>query len=80
MESVAVVDNIPMLFGDFNFHVDDCRNKDATTFLNTLEEAGFQQHVMTSTHQAGHTPDLLITRRVDEVVPEMIPSGTSIRS
>lgn len=80
MESDAVVDNIPMLVGDFNIHVDDCRNKDATTFLNTLEEAGFQQHVMTSTHQAGHTPDLLITRRVDEVVPEMIPSGTSIRS
>ena len=68
LELVTVNDNAQLLVGDFNIHVDDIRNKDAMNFVEMLESAGLQQHVTVATHQAGHILDLIISRKIDNLV------------
>ena len=46
---------------DFNFHVDDCSEKDAAKFKNLLLEFGLQRHINVPTHRYGHTLDLFIS-------------------
>ncbi|XP_033636732.1 uncharacterized protein LOC117297694 [Asterias rubens] len=53
----------PLLIGDFNIQVDNVSNKDSKTFSDILYAARLQQHVCDVTHQAGHTLDLVITRK-----------------
>ena len=55
-----------VLLGDFNLHADNGRDRDSKTFLDILYSADLFQHVKGSTHQAGHTLDLLISRKDDE--------------
>ncbi|XP_072180929.1 uncharacterized protein [Diadema setosum] len=63
LESVLVHCHQPLLIGDFNIQVDNVSNKDSKTFSDILYSAGLVQHVTVSTHLAGHTLDLVITRR-----------------
>jgi exonuclease III len=56
------------IVGDFNFHVDDGSNHDALLFTNLLESLGLDQHVDEETHQKGHTLDLVISRKTDELI------------
>jgi hypothetical protein len=48
--------------GDFNFHLDDCGDADASTFSDLLTSFGLKQHVRGPTHEKGHTLDLVITK------------------
>jgi exonuclease III len=57
-----------LLSGDFNFHVDDVDNKEATHFLKLMESYGLSQHVSAPTHNRGHTLDLVFTRELDPLV------------
>jgi hypothetical protein len=66
------------LVGDFNFHVDDARNKDAIDFGALLESFGLKQHVTGSTHQKGHTLDLVITRSTDALVQDIGTKDTAL--
>ena len=52
-----------LIAGDFNFHVNDRENRDATDFLNILECANLAQCVI-----GGHTLDLCISRSTDSIV------------
>ena len=61
-----------MITGDFNFHVDDCSDKDAAKFKDLLLEFGLQQHVNVPTHRDGHTLDLFITRKYDRITPALV--------
>ena len=63
LESVAIYPGELLMLGDFNFHVDIPTDHNATVFLDLLESAGLHQHVQEPTHRAGHTLDLMITRK-----------------
>ena len=47
--------------GDFNIHVNDLANDDAVFFIDAMSALGLDQHVHTSTHQAGNILDLVLT-------------------
>jgi hypothetical protein len=51
-----------IITGDFNFHVDTPTLPPACSFPSLLDTFSLTQHVLSSTHTAGHTLDLLITR------------------
>ena len=61
-----------MIVGDFNFHLDDSNNTDATKLHNLLESFNLKQHVATPTHSRGHTLDLIITRIEDDLVDGIV--------
>ena len=63
LELVTSDKHQPLLIGDFNIQVDNVSNKDSKTFSDILYAARLQQHVCDVTHQAGHTLDLVITRK-----------------
>jgi hypothetical protein len=50
-----------LITGDFNVHVDDPSDSNATDFLNILSSANLFQHVDFPTHTHQHTLDLVIT-------------------
>ena len=61
-----------LIAGDFNFHLDDSDNADATKFHNLLESFNLKQHVATPTHSRGHTLDLIITRSEENLVDGIV--------
>lgn len=70
LEIIMIYSGRVAMIGDFNFHVDDPTDRDATTFLELLDSTGFQQHVRisTGTHYHGHTLDLIISRKAESLV------------
>ena len=74
LETLTVGSSRLLLAGDFNFHVDDIHDHEATTFLNLLNLHDLQQHVHVPTHVSGHTLDLVISRSDDDLV-----SGVSVQ-
>ena len=57
-----------LLIGDFNFHMDNIRNKDSAKLLDVLHSMNLQQHVQQPTHIKGHLLDLIITRSNEDIV------------
>ncbi|KXJ08057.1 hypothetical protein AC249_AIPGENE17209 [Exaiptasia diaphana] len=57
-----------IIVGDFNLHVDVQDNGFALQFLDMLNDFGLKQHVVSPTHNRGHTLDLVITRITEEFV------------
>ena len=51
---------------DLNIHVNDANDPNACKFLDLLVSMGLKQHVKGSTHEGGHTLDLIITREHDD--------------
>ena len=51
---------------DLNIHVNDANDPNACTVLNLLVFMGLKQHMKGSTHEGGHTLDLIITREHDD--------------
>ncbi|XP_046862994.1 uncharacterized protein LOC124456651 [Xenia sp. Carnegie-2017] len=65
----CVIDPRPLLItDDFNFHVDNKSDVDANNFSDLLESFNLCQHVMESTHCAGHTMDLIISRNSENIL------------
>ena len=54
-----------VITAEFNDHVHDSNDPDATKLLDSL---GFCQHVTQSTHELKHTIDLIITRQSDSII------------
>jgi len=52
---------IPIVMGDFNFHLDDPNDSTSKKFSDLYIEHGFVQHVDKPTHVAGHTLDLVLS-------------------
>ena len=50
-----------MNMGDINIHINDSKDKDAQTLLNTIAALNLKQHVNIPTHNLGCTLDLIIT-------------------
>ncbi len=53
-----------IITGDFNFHIDNCIDKSAISFLDTCYTFGLTQHVKEPTHRNGHTLDLVLSSDV----------------
>ena len=51
----------PIVFGDFNFHVEDRNNSNARNFIELCKSKGFIQHLTDPTHISGGTLDLMFT-------------------
>ena len=56
-----------LITGDFNLHVNNNLDKSSRNFLALIDSFNLKQHVC-STHRAGHTLDLLLTRDDDQLV------------
>ena len=67
LEQISLFKCPIVVCGDFNIHVDDTTDLHAVRFLQLLESFACRQHVDTLTHIAGHTLDLVITRRESAV-------------
>ena len=60
-----------IIAGDFNFHVNDLNHRDALKFTDLLESVNLIQHVKSPTHRHGHTFDLIITRKEDDMIADV---------
>ena len=68
MDTIMLANGQLILTGDFNFHVDEDADPEATNFRNLLFSYNLTQHVMETTHRKGHTLDLLITRANEQLI------------
>ena len=57
-----------LIAGDFNIHLEDCRDRAATRFSSLVEALQLKQHVVGPTHLAGHTLDLILSFKSDRLV------------
>ena len=74
LELLENVLNFPgklMIAGDFNMHVDDTADSQAKNFMDVSNSLGLCQRTVGSTHRAGHTLDLVISRAVDQLRPKV---------
>ena len=72
LEQLGPISANLLIVSDFNFHLDDSNNADATKLHNLLESFNLKQHVATPTHSRGHTLDLIITRSEDDPVDGIV--------
>ncbi|XP_022791547.1 uncharacterized protein LOC111330848 [Stylophora pistillata] len=68
MESTILYKEPLIVVGDFNIHVDVPIDTDALKFLELLESLGLEQHVTEPTHVHGHTLDLVLTRKIEDIL------------
>lgn len=57
-----------LVVGDFNIHIDSCTDRNGMEFSGLLDDLSLQQHISEPTHTGGHTLDLVISRKCDELV------------
>ena len=62
LETLILSSEPLVITGDFNVHVDDSNDPDATKLLDLLDSLGLCQHVTQSTHELVHTIGLIIMR------------------
>ena len=60
-----------VIAGDFNFHFDDLNHRDGPKFTDLLESVNLIQHVKSPTHRHGHTLDLIITRKEEDMIADV---------
>ncbi len=68
IEKTATLSGKLLLLGDFNVHVDNCRDRESAQLLALFEAFGLMQHVSGPTHFKGHTLDLVVSRATDDIV------------
>ena len=61
-----------LITGHFNFHVDNSMDLHASAFLDLLDSLNLEQHVHSVTQVTGHTLDLIITHKMDNII-ECLP-------
>lgn len=62
LDCLAAKSGIPVIAGDFNFHIERSEDSITRQFVALFEERGFQQHITEPTHISGGTLDILLTR------------------
>ncbi len=68
LESIVLSADPLLIVGDFNIHIDSNENYDAIKFLELLQSFSLTQHVEVPTYSSGHTLDLIITRKTDNLI------------
>ena len=66
-ESLTLKTNL-LIAGDFNFKMDKALDYPASCLKSMLDSLDLCQHVKGVTHEKGHTLDLLISRKMDDIV------------
>lgn len=62
MSTVCIEFHSLLIVGDFNFHIDCPSDANGNELLNILDSFGLYQHVTESTHNEGHTLELIISK------------------
>ena len=60
-----------IIIGDLNIHVDTHASPGISDFMDVLSSHRLTQHVHESTHEKGHTLDIILTREEDELVSDV---------
>ena len=70
LEDIVTSPGHLLVLGDFNIHWDQTNDPERMKFCNLLSTFELKQHVSGSsfTHQAGHTIDLVLTKRDDDIL------------
>ena len=68
LESLASSPSELIILGDFNIHVDVPSDSLASSFRCLLDSFSLSQHVVSPTHNSGHTLDLLITSNLSNPI------------
>ena len=53
-----------IIYGDFNLHINNPSDKEAQSFIDTMEAFGLKQHVSYQTHHDGNILDLIFTETI----------------
>ena len=53
-----------MLLGDFNIHVDDVNDPNASIFLDIMTALGLKQHIKGPTHKSGNCLNLIFSEEL----------------
>ena len=61
LEEISIIAHGILILGDFNIHIDVAQNP-------TSQRLSMVQHVSDSTHENGHTLDLLLSRPGDFII------------
>ena len=56
-----------IVLGDFNIHINDENDNEASIFVDTMIALGFNQHVSFPTHRAGNILDLAFTETCNSI-------------
>ena len=75
LESIVLSADPLLIVGDFNIHIDSNENYDAIKLSELLQSFSLTQHVQVPTHSSGHTLDLIITRKTDDLVSSVPRAG-----
>ena len=67
-ESIILSKNHLLILGDLNIHMDVSTVAYTVKFMDLLESLGLEQHVRGPIHTHGHTLDLVITRKVENII------------
>ena len=68
MESIILSKDHLLILGDFNIHMDVSTDAYTVKFMDLLESLGLEQHVRGPTHTHAHTLDLVITRKMENII------------
>ena len=64
MDVVLQKSGKPIIFGDFNFHIEDALDSVAKKFISLIKSKGFKQHVDKPTHISGGRLDPILTKKI----------------
>jgi hypothetical protein len=70
LELLVAIPGRLLVVGDFNIHVDNLGNPFSCKFISLIESFDLVQHVLDPTHIAGHTLDLVLTRREEHLLAD----------
>ena len=55
-----------IICGDFNLHINNTSDKEAQSFMDTMEALGLKQHVSFQTHHTGNILHLIFTETISQ--------------
>ena len=67
LETTVLCPEVLLVFGDFNFHLDDSSDIDARKFMELTDTFGLPQHITTPMHSSGHLLDLIISQSSNDI-------------
>ena len=66
-KNFSTINNNVVIAGDFNLHIDNDEDPVAQLFINMMPALGLDCHVDFSTHENGHSLDLIFTEMLSEM-------------
>ena len=77
VDSLLLCSGKVFIVGDFNYHVDDCKDTTIQNFLQLVDCANMVQYVKSPTHEKGHILDLILAWQ-DELLVSNVRVDTSL--